>query len=236
MTRVELQPSFVLHQRPYRETSLIVEAFGRDTGRVGILAKGARRPKSAERGMLQPFRPLLLTWSGRGELGLLMGAEPDGYASTLGGASLFSALYMNELLMRLMHRHDPHPELFESYGLALAALADGQTIEAVLRIFEKRLLEAVGYGLILDREIDTGEPVDGDGDYTYQADRGPVRGGSRHAAGVRVSGTTLLCLEREHLDDRKALDEAKRLMRTVLGQYLGDKPLASRSLFRTERH
>lgn len=236
MTRVELQPSFVLHQRPYRETSLLVEAFGRDTGRVGILAKGARRAKSGQRGMLQPFRPLLLSWSGRGELALLTGAEPHGYASSLGGNALFSALYMNELLMRLMHRHDPHPELFESYAIALASLAEGESTEAVLRIFEKRLLEAVGYGLILDREVDTGEPVNSDGDYRYEADRGPIRAGALRGAGVRVSGATLLALERECLSHARALDEAKRLMRVVLGRHLGDKPLASRRLFRAGRH
>ena len=231
--RIELEPSYVLHHRPYRETSLIIEVFGRDTGRVGILAKGARRPKSRSRGMLQPFRPLLLSWSARRELATLTGAEPSGYLSRLTGRDLFNALYMNELLMRLMHRHDPHPELFESYGFALGCLAAGESTESVLRIFEKHLLEAIGYGLVLDCEVDTGVPVEGGYEYSYQADRGPMRTAAREGPSVRVRGGTLLALANERLDDADVLNEAKRLMRSVLRQYLGDQPLATRSLFRT---
>lgn len=232
MSRVELEPAFVLHNRPYRETSLIVEAFGRDTGRLGLIAKGARRPKSGLRGMLQPFRPLLLSWSGRGELGVLTGTEPDGFVHPLTGTALFSGLYMNELLMRLMHRHDPHPELFHYYRAALEALADGQTTEAVLRIFEKHVLESIGYGLVLDRDIASGEPILDDGAYRYELERGPTRIAPGDGEGLRVAGDTLLSLAREQLDSSRALDEAKQLMRVVLRRYLGDKPLATRTLFR----
>jgi len=169
--RVELEPAFVLHHRAYRETSLIIEVFARGTGRVGLIAKGARRPKSALRGMLQSFRPLLLSWLDRGELGLLTGAEPDGYVRPLAGKALFSGLYMNELLMRLMHRHDPHPELLHHYGSAIDALGHGQRSEAVLRVFEKQMLESIGYGLVLDRDVESGEPIHGDYAYRYQTDR-----------------------------------------------------------------
>jgi len=173
--RVELEPAFVLHHRAYRETSLIIEAFGRDTGRVGLIAKGARRPKSALRGLLQSFRPLLLSWLDSGELGLLTGAEPDGYARSLAGKALFSGFYMNELLMRLMHRHDPHPELLHHYRNAIDALRHGQRNEAVLRIFEKQMLESIGYGLVLDRDFESGEPIHGDCAYRYQTDRGRAK-------------------------------------------------------------
>jgi DNA repair protein RecO (recombination protein O) len=230
--RVELEPSFVLHHRPYRETSLIIEVFGRDTGRLGLVAKGVRRPKSELRGLLQSFRPLLLSWSGRGELGLLVGAEADGYVRGFTGKALFSGFYMNELLMRLLHRFDPHPELFHHYRAAVEALGRGQRTEAVLRVFEKRMLESIGYGLVLDRDIDSGEPINGDCAYRYQTDRGPVFLGGSDGDGVRVAGETLLALARERIDDEHALDEAKRLMRAVLRRYLGDKPLATRSLFR----
>ncbi len=236
MKRVELEPAFVLHQRPYRETSLIIEAFGRDTGRLGLIAKGARRPRSALRGMLQSFHPLLLSWSGSGELGLLTGAEPDRHVQSLAGEALFSGLYMNELLMRLMHRHDPHPELFRYYGSAIDALSQGQHTEAVLRIFEKQMLESIGYGLVLDRDIDSGDPIHGDHAYRYQTERGPTSLEAGDGEGVRVAGETLLSLARESLEDERVLVEAKRLMRVVLRCYLGDKPLATRSLFRARAH
>lgn len=230
--RTELHPAFVLHQRPYRETSLIVEILGRDTGRVGVVAKGARRPKSPVRGLLQPFRGLLASWSGRGELAVLTGAEFDGYASPLGGSALFSGLYMNELLMRLMHRHDPYPDLFESYRLALDELRRARPVEPVLRVFEKRLLEAIGYGLVLDREVETGAVIGARDEYCYRADRGPVRALAGDAADIRVHGETLLSLARERLEGTETLEEAKRLMRCVLGEYLGERPLATRALFR----
>lgn len=236
MKRVELEPAFVLHHRAYRETSLIIEILGRETGRLGLIAKGARRPKSDLRGLLQSFRPLLLSWSGRGELGLLSNAEPDGYVPPLGGAALFSGFYMNELLMRLLHRFDPHPELFDRYRAAIEALGNAKRTESVLRIFEKQMLESIGYGLVLDRDIDSGEPIHVECAYRYEADRGPVsvpHGDDASADdGVHVAGETLLSLARERLDDERVLDEAKRLMRVVLRRYLGEKPLATRSLFR----
>lgn len=233
MSRVELEPAFVLHTRLYRETSLIVEAFGRDTGRLGLIAKGARRPKSALRGSLQSFRPLLLSWSGKGELGLLTGAEPDGFVQPLAGAALFSGLYMNELLMRLMHRHDPHPELFHYYRVAIEALGQGQLTEGVLRIFEKHMLESIGYGLVLDRDIASGEPIHGDASYRYEIERGPTSAAlDDDDDGVALTGETLLSLANERLESERALDEAKQLMRTALRRYLGDKPLATRTLFR----
>jgi DNA repair protein RecO (recombination protein O) len=219
--RVELEPAFILHNRVYRETSLIIEVFGRDTGRFGLIAKGARRPKSALRGMLQSFHPLLLSWSGSGELGLLTGAEPDGYMRPLAGKALFSGLYLNELLMRLMHRFDPHPELFQYYGRAIGSLNHGQGAEGVLRIFEKQMLESIGYGLVLDRDIDSGEPIHGDCAYRYQMERGPISLMSGDGDGVRVGGETLLSLARECLETNQALDEAKQLMRVVLRDEVG---------------
>lgn len=236
MKRVELEPAFVLHRRHYRETSLIVEILGRDSGRLGIIAKGAQRPRSDLRGLLQAFRPLLLSWSGRGELGVLTNAEPDGYAQRLSGNALFSGLYMNELLMRLLHRFDPHPELFDHYARAIEGLGDVSRTESVLRVFEKRMLESIGYGLVLDRDVESGEPVRAENAYRYQIDRGPTALAACASDGVPVTGETLLSLAREQLEDEQALDQAKRLMRTVLRRYLGDKPLATRSLFRPAAH
>lgn len=233
MRRVELEPAFVLHNRAYRESSLITEIFAREAGRLGLVAKGARRPKSAMRGMLQPFQPLMLSWSGGGDLGLLTGAEPDGYMRPLLGKALFSGLYMNELLMRLMHRHDPHPELFYHYAGALDALGQAQRTDAVLRVFEKQMLESIGYGLVLDRDIETGEPIQGACTYRYRAEHGPTSQANDDSGGVRVAGETLLALADERLESERALDEAKQLMRVILRRYLGERPLATRSLFRS---
>ncbi|HSS64532.1 MAG TPA: DNA repair protein RecO [Gammaproteobacteria bacterium] len=231
--KVDLQPALVLHQRPYRESSLLLEVFGIDTGRVGLIAKGGRRPKSPLRAQLIPFRPLLLSWRGRGDLGLVVGAEPDGAAPVIPPAAIVSGLYLNELLVRLLHRHDPHPELFLQYRRTLSALASpDRPLEQSLRLFEKRLLDAVGYGLMLDRVAGTGAPVEPEAHYHYVADRGPVEaGGKEEAAGVRVKGSTLLALASERSMDAAALREAKHLMRTAINMHLEGRPLVSRALY-----
>ena len=156
--RVDQQPGFVLHSYPYRETSLIVEVFSRDHGRVGLVAKGARRPMSQLRGVLMAFQPLLIDWSGGGEMKTLVRAEWMGGQPLLGGQALLCAYYANELLMRLMPREDAHPRLHQAYGEALRALAASEPQEVVLRRFELALLQELGYGMPLDVDAN-GEPV-----------------------------------------------------------------------------
>lgn len=235
--RVEVEPGYVLHARPWRETSLIVEAFTRGYGRLGLVARGARSARSRLAGQLPPFRPLLLSWSGRGELPTLAGAESDGPARAPRGRTLFHAFYLNELLLKLLPRSDPHPELFEDYRTALAGLgAAGGPEEGVLRVFEKRLLDALGYGPTLDRAVDTGDPVRPDGRYRYVPERGPVQGEPEPEAGVHedgpvVSGRTLLALARGCIEGEPERTEAKRLMRAILSPHLGPRPLGSRRLF-----
>lgn len=231
--KVDLQPAFVLHQRPYRESSLLLEVFGIGSGRVGLIAKGARRPKSSYRMQLTPFRALLLSWRGRGELGVVVGAEPDGPARVIPPAAIISGLYLNELLVRLLHRHDPHPELFVQYRRTLTELARPDCpVEQCLRIFEKRLLDAVGYGLVLDRAAGSGAAVDPAACYRYVTDQGPVESaGEGKGAGVRVQGSTLLALASERPMDPAALKEAKQLMRTAINVHLEGRPLVSRTLY-----
>ena len=228
---VVLQPAFVLHQRPYRESSLLLEVFGVESGRVGLIAKGARRPKSPHRALLCPFRALLLSWRGRGELGVVVGVEPGGAALVMPPACLVSGLYANELLVRLLHRHDPHPELFLQYGLTVHALADANcSVEQILRVFEKRLLEAIGYGLTLDRVADSGSPIDPNQTYGYIPDYGPVESDSR-SDGIPVQGSTLLALASEQLGTSQALREAKLLMRSVINVHLEGRAVVSREMF-----
>lgn len=228
--RVRLQRAFVLHTRPYRESSLLVEAFTYEFGRVALVARGARRPKSALRSTLQAFHPLLLSWQAKSELATLVGAEADGVASTKGGRGMMSGLYLNELLLRFLHRSDPHPDLFERYGLTLTRLDDAATLECALRVFEKHMLDAVGYGLELETQADSGEPVVAEHFYSYRAERGAVPyEGQRD--GVHVSGHTLLALAAGQLSEPHHLREAKRLMRSVIRAHLGDRPLETHKLF-----
>lgn len=233
--RAQSQSALVLHHRAYSETSLLLEVFTRDSGRIGLIAKGARRPKSKLRGVLKPFQPLLIGWSGRGELGVLTGAETDGAERYLAGAATYCGFYMNELLVRLLHRHDPHEALFESYCATLGMLTAERSNETALRIFEKRLLKELGYGLVLDRDVADNSPIVGEALYDFIFDRGPVRVARpdlhTRPLGFRLRGASLRALAEESLEDAIALREIKGLMRAVLERHLGDKPLHSRRLF-----
>ncbi|HQU16671.1 MAG: DNA repair protein RecO [Chromatiales bacterium 21-64-14] len=231
--RVALQPGYVLHPRPYRDTSLLVEALTPEHGRVGLVAKGVRAPRSRMRGLLQPFRPLLLSWSGSGDLATLVGAEANGPMMGLAGAGLLSGFYVNELLVRLLLRHDPHPALYQAYEAVLTALQAAGQEEPALRIFEKRLLQELGYGLLLDREARSGQPIDAERRYRYRLDLGPLPEDEGDIADPAIHGSSLLALAREVLPaDPERRQEAKRLMRAAIARHLGGRPLKSRDLFR----
>ena len=229
--RVHQQPAFVLHTSAYRETSLLVEAYSRNHGRVGLIAKGARRAKTGLRPVLNPFQPLLLGWSGKGDLATLTGAEPADNTTPLHGESLYCGFYMNELLMRLLHRHDPHERLFDAYRTTLVCLQSGDGHDVALRIFEKHLLQELGYGLMLDHEIGAKTAIDPDVLYDYLPERGPAPANGHEAEGVPIHGRSLLALSAERFNGARELKEAKQLMRCLLAQYLGGKPLRSRELF-----
>lgn len=233
--RVSSQSAYVLHHRDYSESSLVLEAFAIHHGRIGLLAKGARRPKSPWRGLLEPFRPLLLSWTGRGELAILTGAELERDASIVEGRQVFSGFYLNELLMRLLHRHDPHENLFAAYRRALFALSQGADDETVLRVFERDLLRELGYGLVLDREVSTESPLEAEAVYDYLPEHGPRRLAQPDAAceGVRISGASLLALAHDSLDGVDTRREVKTLMRATLARHLGDRPLNSRRLYQS---
>ena len=230
--RVDNASGYVLHSRPWRETSLIVEAFTREHGRVGLVARGVRQARSRFRGLLLPFRQLLLSWSGRGELPTLTGVDVEGPVRALRGRALFSGFYLNELLLKLLPRDDAHPALFEDYRRAVEDLGGDGVVDGVLRTFEKGLLDALGYGPTLDRAADTGDPVSPDRRYRYVPERGPVES-SEADEGPVVSGRTLLALAGGRLDrgDDRERTEARRLMRAILAPHLGPRPLGSRELF-----
>ncbi len=233
--RVELHSCFLLHKKAYRETSLLLEVFSKKHGRVGLISKGGANKKLLNRN-LQSFTPLQMSWSGRGELGNLNNAEPEGIPLLLTGDKLFLGYYLNELLIRLLHRYDPHPQLFNIYHLALAQLVDTSCMESTLRLFEKRMLEQLGYGLILEHETSSGTQIAPDAIYDYISGNGPrlINSAGVKTSGVKITGETILLLQSEALlKSKEHRAEAKRLMRYLLSPLLGDKPLKTKKIFET---
>jgi len=231
LVRYSLEPSYILHSRKYRESSLILEAFSREQGRVALVARGARGARSKWKNMLQPFRPLLLSWNQRGEMGTLSGADQVASPPALIAEPLFCGLYANELLMRFLQRSDPHPNLFDRYRTLLGELSAGVTPQPPLRRFEMQLLEAAGFGMQLEREHGSRAPLSADSWYQYVPESGPVcRQKNAGEDSQLVSGGALLALQSGEIGPEH-LGELKRLMRRLISHYLGDKPLKSQSLF-----
>jgi DNA repair protein RecO (recombination protein O) len=223
--RIEHEPGYVLHTYPYMETSLIVEVFTRGFGRVAVLARGARRPRSAMRGVLLSFHPLRLSWSASAELGNLISGEWSGALQPLAGRALMCGFYLNELLLRLLPRDDPHEALFDFYGKTLQALSAGAAQAAVLRTFEKRLLAELGYAPLLEREAG-GAPIDPARRYVYEPERGPMP--SKSSSELSVSGQTLLDLAADEFVRPETRDEARALLRTLIGERLHGQTLHTR--------
>ena len=238
--RINNEAGFILHTYAFKETSVVAEVFTRAHGRVALIARGARRPASVLRGLMQPFTPLLLSWFGKSELKTLHGAEWQGGVIAPQGRALMCGFYLNELMLRLLARGDAHQGLYDAYVATLAQLAEAapDSFEQILRRFEKTLLSETGYAPTFDKEADSGDLVRADAGYVYQAERGPRRAGPGSHEGVPVTGQTLLNMAANRFDDAATLAEAKPLMRMLINHYLGAKPLYTRQLLRelTELH
>jgi DNA repair protein RecO (recombination protein O) len=230
MKRVLLQPAYVLHRRPYRETSFIVEMFTADYGRVSVLAKGVRKAKSATLGLLQPFVPLLISFAGQTELMTLTAVEAREELRSLYGESLFAGFYLNELLVNLLHRWDTHPKLFLCYTDTLRNLHLSLQ-QKTLRAFEKCLLEELGYGVLARTDSFSPEKY-----YRFIPEQGFVVSEIGIESVQTFSGKSLLAIAQENWSDEKVLQEAKRLMRSLLLPLLGAKQLYSRQLFVVPDH
>ena len=233
--RVETQLAYILHKRPFRDTSQILDVFTRDHGRLSLMSRGSRGSKSKIGGILQIFRPLLVSWQGRGEMPFLNNTEiADIKAPSLSGRVLMSAMYINELLVYLLHKNDVHADVFDQYHECLYALEAASNIEIVLRLFEKNLLQQLGFGLNLVNDADTGQPVIAGRHYAYFFEHGPVLCDQSRASKMNpvVSGDSLLAYEQEQLLTGAQCAEIKALMRYVLSAHLGHKKLKSRELFR----
>ncbi len=227
--RVQQQPAFLLHQRPFRDTSLLLDVFSRDHGKLALVARGARTQKSRLKPLLRPFMPLQLSWLLRSDLGTLTGAELDGQPRTLSGDALMSGYYLNELILHLLHRHDPHPEVFEAYAQTIARLAASEDPAPALRVFEIELLKLLGYEPSFGHEAVTHDEIDPAAHYEYRAEQGPVRVG-RESGPMVFSGELLIAIREHRFDDAKVLRSAGRLLRNVIAHHLGGKELKSRKV------
>jgi DNA repair protein RecO (recombination protein O) len=228
-TRFVHQPAFVLHSYPYKETSLIVDVFTRDHGRIGLVAKGAKRPHSALRGVLQTFQPLSVGWSGKSELRTLTAAEWVGGMLPLEKSRLLCGFYLNELLVRLIARDDPHPALFDHYVSTLNELGHGEAPPIVLRKFETALLRATGVCADLTRCTETRAMVEPQQLYVVDPERG-ARPALPADSWPRVSGKTLLDMGREEYGDTVTQSQSKLLMRFLLAHHLGGTPITTRQI------
>ncbi len=217
------QRAFVLHGYPYKETSLIVDVFTLDYGRLAMVAKGAKRPASNLRGALLSLQPIEVVFSGRGEVKTMLQATWTPGQPWLTGRALMCGMYLNELVMKLLPREDSHPLLFESYAATLMTLAESDEHSAILREFETQLLAELGYGLQLEKDVKTGELLQPDTLYRYD----PLAGPMVHGGGVLVSGRVLLALNKGVFEDAMIAAEARDFVRTIIEFHLERKQLRS---------
>ena len=224
--RISLQPGFILHRRPYRETSLLLDVLTEEHGRISLIAKGVRTNRSTTRAILQPFVPIFVSWQGKTELMTLISTEANGLPMLLKGSSLLAAFYLNELLMYLLHKYDPHPKLYTIYRHTLIELQAQPLEERVLRVFEKRLLEELGYGLHLEDEFNA------EAYYQFYPEKGFKQCENFEENPVMVfPGKSLIALAEEKLEEESVLKDVKRLMRLAFKPLLVGKELKSRELF-----
>jgi DNA repair protein RecO (recombination protein O) len=226
--QVLLERGFVLHQRPYRDSSQLLECMTHAHGRIGLVARGSRRAAMRQRALLQPFAPIKISWIRRGELGRLIHVEADGPSYALEGQRLLAGFYANELMLRLTARGDPNGEAFSCYSRCLAQLGAAPSAARVLRLFELELLRALGYGIELDGESSTGEPLRADSTYVYELELGIRRVDIADSDADMYPGRDLISLRERALDDEASLKTAQRLLGRVLRAHLGERPLQSR--------
>lgn len=228
--RVHEQAAFILHHRPFRDSSQILDVLSRDHGKLAVVARGSRGARSRLKGVLRPFMPLAMSWVIKSDLGTLTGAEVRGAPLSLSGDALLSGYYANELLLHFLHRHDPQPEIFDAYARTIEALAvAGADVAAQLRLFEMELLRQAGYALTLDTEFGSGAALEADRYYEYRVEQGPVAV-DRSEGALVFRGEVLAAIAAQRLDEPHVLRAANRLMREVIAFHLGGKQLNSRKV------
>jgi DNA repair protein RecO (recombination protein O) len=228
---LEQQPAFILHSRPYRETSLLIECLTRDAGRLGVVARGVRGQRSrVQRSQLEPFQPLLLNLQLRGELATLRHAELSSSPLRLSGDAALAGLYINELVVRLTERQDPHPTIYALYAQVLDRLFMGESLGWQLRRFERDLLACLGYAMQLDGEADSGESLQPDVVYAYRPEHGPIRCGATDLHALK--GSVLSALAEDRMPDVQGLQALRGMMRELIRFHLGGVELRAWRVFR----
>jgi DNA repair protein RecO (recombination protein O) len=233
--RIQNEPAWLLHHRPFRDSSQILDILSLDQGRLAVIAKGSRGAKSKLRGILRPFLPLQLSWFIRSDLGTLTGAEMNGAPLSLSGEALLSGYYVNELILKLLHRHDPQPEIFAAYSRTIDRLAGGKEVAAYLRQFEIELLRILGYALNLDHDTETTEPLRPQQQYEYRVEQGLVPVSDREGPMV-FSGAEIDAIRNQQFADPVVLKNAGNLLRNVIAYHLDGKELKSRKVLKDMRN
>jgi DNA repair protein RecO (recombination protein O) len=228
--RVQQQATFILHYKPFRDTSQILDLLSRDHGKLAVVARGSRGAKSRLKGVLRPFMPLSMSWVIKSDLGTLTGAEVRGVPLSLAGDALLSGYYVNELILHFLHRHDPQPEIFDAYARTIEALAEADAeVAPILRQFEMALLRHCGYALNLDHESGSSNSLAAEQHYEYRMEQGPVAV-SRDEGPLVFKGHILAAIAAEQFGEQAVLRAANRLMREVISFHLGGKELKSRKV------
>ena len=223
--RVQQQAAFILHHKPFRDTSQILDLISREHGKLAVVARGSRGAKSRLKGVLRPFMPLSMSWVIKSDLGTLTGAEVRGAPLSLTGDALLSGYYVNELILHFLHRHDPQPEIFDAYARTIQALAEADAeVAPILRQFEMALLRHSGYALNLDHESGSSNPLQDEQHYEYRMEQGPVAV-SRNEGPLVFKGQVLSAIAAEQFSEQTVLRAANRLMREVISFHLGGKEL-----------
>jgi DNA repair protein RecO (recombination protein O) len=228
--RVQQQAAYILHHRPFRDTSQILDILSREHGKLAVVARGSRGARSRLKGILRPFMPLSMSWVIKSDLGTLTGAEVGGAPLSLSGNALLSGYYVNELILHFLHRHDPQPGIFDAYQHTIQTLAAaGDDVAVCLRQFEIELLRQIGYALNLDHEYGSNKALDPQLNYEYRPEQGAVAV-SRSEGPQVFSGRVLSAIGEQHFDDAAVLRSANRLLRNVIAFHLGGKELKSRKV------
>ncbi|MDH5620854.1 MAG: DNA repair protein RecO [Gammaproteobacteria bacterium] len=227
--RVQQQPGYILHHRPFRDSSQLLDIVTRDYGKVALVARGSRGSRSRLAGILRPFLPLRLSWVAKSDLGTLTGAEAAGPPAGMVGDAMLSAYYVNELLLHFLHRYDPQPEIFRLYEEVLKSLVVSNSVAASLRSFELEFLSLLGYAVNLNHEFDSHDPLIDAQYYEYRMEQGPVRVDRAEGALV-FQGSALSGIDEQRFEDPDILRAASRLLREVIAFHLGGKELKSRKV------
>lgn len=232
-THIALQPAYVLHKRPFKDTSFLIDLFTANHGRLTVVGKGIRGPRSKLSGILQPFTPLLVSWSGKSELQTLSKAEANGTTHFLSGNVMASGFYLNELITRVLHKHDPYPETFKIYEKSLISLANENNISSLLRIFEKNLLKSLGYGLQLNVD-QFGAAIEPTSKYIFKYGVGLTKIPDKIEEAPQkfaLHGSSILALHNEKFGNNIERQEAQILLNIALAPLIGSKPIKSRELW-----